>query len=79
MNRIGGFFGGNRINVTPAISFRYKDKITSEISLSHNNVKLPGGKFSTNLIRARLTYSFTPKMYVQSLVQYNSRPAIILN
>ena len=73
MNRIGGFFGGNRINVTPAISFRYKDKVTSEISLSHNNVDLPGGKFSTNLIRARFTYSFTPKMYVQSLVQYNSR------
>jgi len=73
MNRIGGFFGGNRVNVTPTIRFRYKDKITSEFSSNYNHVKLPGGNFTTNLIRARITYAFTPKMYIQSLIQYNSR------
>ena len=73
MNRIGGFFGGDRINVTPTVRFRFKDKITSELSMNYNNVKLPFGNFTTNLIRARITYAFTPKMYVQSLIQYNSR------
>ncbi len=73
MNRIGGFFGGDRINATPTIRFRYKDKFTSEFSSNYNKVNLPGGKFTTNLIRSRLTYAFSPKMYIQSLLQYNSR------
>ena len=73
MNRMGGFFGGDRLNVTPAIKFRYKDRFTSEFSSNYNKVNLPGGKFTTNLLRARLTYAFTPKMYIQSLLQYNNQ------
>jgi len=73
MNRIGGFFGGDRINITPTVRLRYKDRFTSEFSSNFNKVKLPGGNFTTNLLRARLTYSFTPKMYIQSLLQYNNQ------
>jgi len=73
MNRIGGFFGGDRINMTPTVRLRYKDRFTSEFSSNFNKVKLPGGNFTTNLLRARLTYSFTPKMYIQSLLQYNNQ------
>jgi len=73
MNRIGGFFGGDRINLTPTIRFRHKDRFTSEFSSNYNNVKLPVGSFTTYLIRARLTYAFSPKMYIQSLLQYNNQ------
>jgi hypothetical protein len=73
MNRIGGFFGGDRINMTPTVRLRYKDRFTSEFSSNFNKVNLPGGNFTTNLLRARLTYSFTPKMYIQSLLQYNNQ------
>jgi hypothetical protein len=73
MNRIGGFFGGDRINMTPTVRLRYKDRFTSEFSFNFNKVNLPGGNFTTNLLRARLTYSFTPKMYIQSLLQYNNQ------
>jgi hypothetical protein len=30
-----------------------------------------GGKFEANLVRLRLSYSFTPKILLQALVQYN--------
>jgi len=73
MNRIGGFFGGNRINLTPTMNIRFGDKFTSELSSQYNEVSLPGGDFITNLIRARLTYSFSPRIYIQSLLQYNSQ------
>ena len=73
MNRIGGFFGGDRINMTPTVRLRYKDRFTSEFSSNFNKVNLPGGNFTTHLLRARLTYSFTPKMYIQSLLQYNNQ------
>ena len=34
---------------------------------------LPGGAFVTNLVRLRVNYSFTTRMFVQALVQYNDR------
>ena len=76
MNRVGGFFGGDRLNMTPTMRIRYKDRFTSEFSSNYNQVTMPDGKFTTNLIRARLTYAFTPKIYIQSLLQYNNQSDI---
>ena len=73
MNRFGGFFGGNRINMTPTIRFRYKDRFTSEFSYNYNKVELKNGKFTTRLIRSRLTYAITAKTYIQTLLQYNNQ------
>ena len=76
MNRLGGFFGGDRLSMTPTMRIRYKDRFTSEFSSNYNQVTMPDGKFTTNLIRARLTYAFTPKIYIQSLLQYNNQSDI---
>jgi len=73
MTRIGGFFGGDRVSSTPTIRLRYKDQFTSEFSLNYNKVELPDGKFETKLVRSRLTYAFSPKIYIQSLLQYNNQ------
>ena len=73
MNRIGGFFGGERINMTPAIKIRYRDHFTSEFSYNYNKVELTNGNFTTKLLRARLTYAISPKVYIQSLLQYNNQ------
>ena len=76
MNRLGGFFGGDRLSMTPTMRIRYKDRFTSEFSSNYNQVTMPDGNFTTNLIRARLTYTFTPKIYIQSLLQYNNQSDI---
>ena len=34
---------------------------------------LPEGSFKTNLGNMRVTYNFTPSIFVQSLIQYNDR------
>ena len=36
----------------------------------------PKGDFITNLLRARVNYSFSTRVFVQSLVQYNDRADI---
>jgi hypothetical protein len=36
-------------------------------------VDLPWGRFITNLARARVSVSFSPRVFVQGLVQYNDR------
>ena len=68
---IGGKFGGDRISISPEINYRIGEKFTSSLSVSYNDFDLPGGKFSVMLSRLRLSYSFTPKILVQALLQYN--------
>ncbi len=70
-NVVGGFFGGTRTNLTGTLRVRANESLTAEIALTYNDVSLPGGDFKTHLVRARVSYSFTPRIYVQSLVQYN--------
>ena len=68
----GGFFGGDRVTILSTIRARVGDAFNTEIGLSQNWVDLPGGNFTANLVRARLSYSFTPRIYLQTLLQYNN-------
>ncbi len=69
---IGGYFGGNRVTNSGTLKIRLGDKFNSSFSLSHNNIDLPNGDFTAMLTSARLSYTFTPRMFVQSLVQHNN-------
>ena len=40
--------------------------------MSYNRVDLPEGRFTTNLVTTRTTYTVTPLMFVSALLQYNS-------
>ncbi len=75
-NVIGGFFGGWRTNLQGTLRVRANEALTAEFNLSHNDISLPGGDFSANLLQARVSYSFTPRMYIQSLFQYNDNADI---
>jgi hypothetical protein len=71
--RYGGFYDGDlysvgfnrgRVELFPQLSL--------EPSVSHNWVRLPGQEFNTLLAASRLTFTFTPRMFLSTLVQYNS-------
>jgi hypothetical protein len=70
---IGGRFGGDRVSLDPTVRFRIGEKFTSELAYNYNDFDLPvpGGDFTANLLRLRLSYSFTPKILLQLLTQYN--------
>ena len=68
---IGGFFGGDKVSVSPSLKVRYDEALSTEFSLSHNDVNIPGGAFTTNLFRVRVNYSFSTRIFVQLLGQYN--------
>ncbi len=70
---MGTFYSGNRrsialnlarVEVTPQLSI--------EPSFSINDVDLLEGAFTATVLRARTTYTMTPRMYVSGIVQYNS-------
>lgn len=69
----GGFFGGDRVALSPTVRFRAGDALTTELNYQRNDIKLPWGDFVTNLVRTRISYSFSPRIFTQALVQYNDR------
>ena len=67
----GGFFGGSRVSATGLLRGRVGESLNAYVSFQRNDVSLPEGRFVTDLLKVRLSYSFTPRLYVQALVQYN--------
>ena len=69
----GSFFGGERTSVGFTGG---RLKVTAQMSVepnaSFNWIDLPDGRFFTELVTARTTYTVTPLMFVSTLVQYNS-------
>jgi hypothetical protein len=70
---IGGFFGGDRVSVTPTLRMRLRETLTTEVTYERNDVDLPWGDFVANLVRTRTSFSFNTRTFVQALVQYNDR------
>ncbi len=68
----GEFFDGDRVSLRPSFRFRKTEKFTGEVAWRHDNVNLPFGDFDADLGRLRLAYAFTPKLFVESLFQYNT-------
>jgi len=69
----GGKFGGDRVILSPWVTGRIGDNFSSSLSVEYNDYDLPveGGDFTVTLARLRLSYSFTPKILLQALIQYN--------
>jgi len=69
----GGFFSGDRVFVEPSLNYRIGETFSTEISWAHNDIDLPvtNGEFEVNLAQLRVSYSFTPKILLQALVQYD--------
>ena len=70
--RTGSFWSGDR----DALSFNGRVEISPKFSveprLSLNGVDLPEGNFNTRLVSARVNYTFSPRMFLSSFIQYNS-------
>jgi len=69
----GGLFGGDRTTIEPSITVRSGETFNANLAWSYNDLRLPGGDFTTNLVRLRTSYSFTTRMFFQALIQYNDR------
>ena len=68
----GGFFDGDKDSYGLGLTVRPNYHFTAQVSWDHDEVDLPSGDFTTNLINTRLLYSFNPRMFLNALIQYNS-------
>ena len=70
---VGGFFGGQRLQVRPQFNMHIAETFNAEVGLERNDISLPWGNFVTNLGLFRANYSFTTRIFLQTLLQYNDR------
>lgn len=78
-SNIGKRFGGNRVVLEPSINFRIGETFSTELTYVYNKFDLPiaAGNFNIALTRLRLSYSFTPQMLLQALIQYNDEQEVL--
>lgn len=87
-SKIGGFYGGDRNALETKVNYRLGDAFTAALTWSHNDIGLSSfagdaltpasvGDFKVNVARLRMSYSFTPKILLQALVQYDDRSDLI--
>jgi hypothetical protein len=70
--RRGDFFDGHKDSYQLEFAFRPDYHFATEVDWSREILDLPSGDFKTNLVTTRMNYSFTPKMFLDALIQYNS-------
>lgn len=74
---MGGYFSGSRSAHSGTVGFRLGDRFNSEYTFNHNDIYLLERNFATDVYGARLSYSFAPRMTLQSFIQYNSAADIV--
>lgn len=70
---LGQFFDGHRYGGNVTVTYRKGATLSTSLLLDHNIVRLPEGNFDTSLLGLRLGYFFTPRIFLQSLVQYSDQ------
>lgn len=69
---IGGYFNGNRISNSGTANYRIGNRFNTSLVFSHNDIKLETGNTTAFVSGLRLAYSFTPRIFLQSLIQRNN-------
>jgi hypothetical protein len=73
------FYGGTRLQISAAAGLRASSRLAAEIQFNRNDVQMPWGDFLVNLTTMRVDYTFSPRMTIRSLTQYNSSTHEISN
>lgn len=70
---VGGFYNGFRYGTSSTVNARVSDTFVASLRVAWYDVALDQGDFRTTVVGVRAAYSFTPSVYLQSLLQYNAQ------
>ena len=73
------FYDGTRLTMTAAAGIRASSRFSTELQYNRNDVRMPWGTFLVNLSTLRVDYTFSPRMTIRSLTQYNTSTHEITN
>ena len=70
---VGKFLNGTQSSPTFQVILRDSGRFAVDTTWNYRAITLPQGAFHTNLGNMRVSYNFSPSVFVQSLIQYNDR------
>lgn len=68
----GGFWTGTLRDASAGVGYRHSAHLTATANWSRNWVELASGRFDTDLLVVRLDLAFSPRMFLETLTQYNT-------
>ena len=68
----GDFWNGRSRSLGGGMDIRANYHLNLDLSYSRNDVTLPNGEFTTQLVGARILYGFTPRLFLNAFLQYNA-------
>ncbi len=70
---VGRFYNGTRRGGTVTLTGRRASSLTVSLRVEYNDVRLVQGDFIRSLVATRFAYFFTPRIMLQTLVQYSNQ------
>jgi hypothetical protein len=69
---VGDFYDGYKQSYQAGAAVRLGGRLNASLFDSRNQIQLQAGRYTTDLITARLEYGFSTMTFVNALVQYNT-------
>jgi len=73
---VGGFYNGTRRGTSVTLGARHSSALTASLLVEYNDVRLDQGAFIRSLVATRVAYFFTPRVMLQTLVQYSNQARV---
>ena len=73
---VGEFWTGRRSGGSGTVTVRRGATISGSLTVDYTDARLPQGHFVSSLQAVRLNYFFTPRVFAQTLTQYNNQARI---
>lgn len=73
---VGPFYNGTRSGGSATLTLRRGASLTTSLLVDYQDVELDQGSFTRSLVGFRLGYFFTPRVFVQSLTQFNNQARV---
>jgi hypothetical protein len=73
----GGFYGGDRLSGAVHLGVRASRYLRSDTTWVYDDIELPGGTFTSHIVRQRLGLSFSPTLFTNTYIQYNDAAELL--
>ena len=73
---VGQFYNGTRRGGSVTLGVRRGSSLTASLLVEYNDVRLDQGDFTRTLVATRFAYYFTPRVLLQTLVQYSNQARV---
>ena len=77
VHKIGHYYNGDYHGWRLTVGLRAGARLLSEFEWTRDDIRLPGGRFTNDLLPMKVSYAFTSLASLQGLIQYNKQASTL--